>query len=94
MSNRFLQVADLYKRIYITNKAKKNYINKSLITDCHLPKKTSFILKKKEYTTYIKNRCILTGRSRAVSKNFKISRMPLKNLILHGFISGVTKYSW
>jgi ribosomal protein S14 len=94
MSNKFLQVSDFYKRLLLVNKTKKNYINSSLKNDCYLPKHISYLLKNKHPTTYIKNRCVLTGRSRAVSKQFKLNRMPLKNLILHGFISGVTKYSW
>lgn len=94
MSNKFLQVSDLYKRIHLISKTKKNYINKSLINDCFIPKNLSFTQKKFQPITFIKNRCVLTGRSRAVYKKFKMGRMPLKNLILHGFISGVTKYSW
>lgn len=94
MSNKFLQISDFYKRLYLSTKIKKNYLVKSFKNDSYLPKSISHTLKKYNATTYIKNRCILTGRSRAVSRHFKINRMPLKNLILHGFISGVSKYSW
>lgn len=94
MSNKFLQVSDFYKRLLLVKKTKKNYVNSALKNDCYLPKNIAYLLKKKQSTTFIKNRCVFTGRSRAVLKQFRLSRMPLKNLILHGFISGVTKYSW
>lgn len=93
MSNKFLQVSDMYKRINAINKVKKNYLQNSLKNDCFLPK-TSFTIKKKQPITSIKNRCVLTGRSRAVFRLFRLSRMSFKYLALHGFLPGITKYSW
>jgi len=44
--------------------------------------------------TRIRNRCELTGRSRAVYRRFKLSRIALRDLASVGLIPGVTKSSW
>jgi small subunit ribosomal protein S14 len=40
------------------------------------------------------NRCLLTGRSRAVLRKFKVSRIMLRELALAGKIPGLKKASW
>ncbi len=40
------------------------------------------------------NRCQITGRSRAVLRKFKISRIMLRELALAGQIPGLRKASW
>jgi small subunit ribosomal protein S14 len=45
-------------------------------------------------TIRIRNRCELTGRSRAVYRRFKLSRIMLRKLASEGQIPGVTKSSW
>lgn len=42
-------------------------------------------------TTRIKNRCVITGRSAAVSRDFKISRIKLRELASFGQLPGVRK---
>jgi ribosomal protein S14 len=42
----------------------------------------------------IRNRCILTGRSRAVYRFCKISRIKLRELASSGLIAGIKKSSW
>ena len=44
--------------------------------------------------TRCKNRCQLTGRSRAYLRKFKISRIMLRELALAGKIPGLKKASW
>lgn len=44
--------------------------------------------------TRIRNRCILTGRSRSIYKQFRVSRIVFRNLASQGFIMGVKKASW
>jgi small subunit ribosomal protein S14 len=41
-----------------------------------------------------KNRCEITGRSRAYLRKFKISRIMLRELALKGMIPGMKKASW
>ncbi len=42
----------------------------------------------------VRNRCELTGRSRAVYRDFKLCRNKFRELALQGLIPGVTKASW
>ena len=42
----------------------------------------------------LRNRCQLTGRSRAVLRKFKVSRIMLRELALAGKIPGLKKASW
>ena len=44
--------------------------------------------------TRIRSMCALTGRSRAVYRKFKISRIKLRELALEGKIPGMRKASW
>jgi small subunit ribosomal protein S14 len=44
--------------------------------------------------TRIRNRCELTGRSRAYYRKFRLSRVMLRDLANKGLIPGVTKSSW
>lgn len=44
--------------------------------------------------TRIKNRCSITGRSRAYYRKFGVSRIQLRELVSFGKIPGVIKASW
>jgi small subunit ribosomal protein S14 len=44
--------------------------------------------------TRVRSLCALTGRSRAVYRKFKISRIKLRELALEGKIPGMRKSSW
>jgi len=44
--------------------------------------------------TRVRNLCALTGRSRAVYRKFKISRIMLRELALQGMVPGMRKASW
>lgn len=44
--------------------------------------------------TRLNNRCIITGRGKAVHRSFRISRIELRNLSGKGLISGLKKSSW
>ena len=60
--------------------------NKAQIALSKLPKDSSKIR--------IKNRCVLTGRSKGVFRYFKLSRIQLRQLTLEGNIPGYSKTSW
>ena len=62
-------------------KAKKDYMGLS-----QLPRDAS--------PTRVVNRCEVSGRRRALSRRFKISRLTFRELASGGFIPGVTKSSW
>lgn len=42
----------------------------------------------------LRNRCQMTGRSRAFLRKFKVSRLTFRELALRGMIPGITKASW
>ena len=44
--------------------------------------------------TRVRNRCELTGRSRAYYRKFRLSRIMLRDLATKGLSPGVTKSSW
>jgi small subunit ribosomal protein S14 len=44
--------------------------------------------------TRIRNRCELTGRSRAYYRKFRLSRIMLREMGNQGLIPGLTKSSW
>ena len=44
--------------------------------------------------TRLRNRCQITGRSRAVYRKFKVCRIMLRELALAGQIPGLRKASW
>ena len=44
--------------------------------------------------TRVRSMCALTGRSRAVYRKFKLSRIMLRELALQGKIPGMRKASW
>ena len=44
--------------------------------------------------TRVRNRCEMTGRSRAYYRKFRLSRITLRDLANKGQIPGVTKSSW
>ena len=44
--------------------------------------------------TRVRNRCELTGRSRAVYRKFRLSRIMVRELGNQGLIPGLTKSSW
>lgn len=42
----------------------------------------------------VRNRCLLTGRAKSVHRQFKVSRIALRELASMGLINGLTKSSW
>ena len=44
--------------------------------------------------TRFRNRCYLTGRSRAFYRKFGVSRITLRELVSNGLVPGVIKASW
>ena len=42
----------------------------------------------------LSNRCLITGRTHSVLKNFRMSRIKIRELISSGLINGTKKSSW
>lgn len=71
--------------IYNNNILKHIRINAMILLN-KLPKDSSSVR--------IHNRCIITGRSRSIYRDFKISRIILRNYAHNGSLPGITKSSW
>jgi ribosomal protein S14 len=57
--------------------------------------KSNFIVNPyNSFKTHIKNFCIVSGRSRAIHKKFKVSRILLRELSSKGYFFGLKKASW
>lgn len=72
---------------------------KSIYSDQHLPKIIRFGAHLELNTlsgnkSVIRNRCILTGRARAIFRSFRVSRILYRQLADEGFLPGVRKASW
>lgn len=92
---------DKNRRKLISKYELKRIQYKSLIKDFSIPKeiKTLYIdklnkLPRNSSKTRSRNRCIITGRGRAVFSFCKLSRISLRNLASKGLLPGVKKSSW
>ena len=80
---------------------KKHKILKSIIRDDSLPFLVRYnaylrlsCFSKKCSKVKIKNRCILTNRSKGVLRDFKLSRLVFRKMALKGELVGIQKSSW
>lgn len=76
-------------------------ILKSISKNFKLPKQLRWEIKDNNFKldmnssiTRIKNRCILTGRSKSIYRFFKLSRLQLRLLASKSLLPGVNKYNW
>lgn len=86
------------------NTLNKNNINNRVLklfcSDFYIPieyRSSFFTIKNNSNSTLSgkpRNRCIITGRTRAVNKYCKLTRMMFKNLAVKGYLVGFKKYSW
>lgn len=92
---------DKKKRNLVLKFEKKRLFLKSIANDMLVPKKQRFeatlelaSLPRSSSKVRVKNRCLLTGRSKSVYRELKISRIMLRELCSSGMIPGLKKSSW
>ena len=94
------QIDQLRRRLF-KNTEEKRVLLKAISKDSHLPWKirqeaicrlTS--LPRNSSKTRVRNRCILTGRTRSIEQPFKLSRISFRQLAARGLLPGVYKASW
>lgn len=92
---------DKHRRILHRKQELKRLQYKSIIENRSLPAKmrVQYIQKLNQLPrdgslVRIRNRCILTGRARAVYKFCKLSRLSLRELAAQGKLAGISKSSW
>lgn len=61
-------------------------LRKNIIVSDKFSIKSSFVR--------LKNYCVLTGRSKSIYSDFKLSRIKLRELALDCLVNGVKKSSW
>ena len=83
-----------------TQKEKRNQL-KSVIYNMNIPKEMRFLatlhlakLPRNGSKVRIRNRCLLTGRSRSIYRYFKLSRIMVREFASMGLLTGVKKSSW
>ena len=92
---------DLKRRRLVAKYEKKRLALKRILKDktisAELRKQTQEALEKlprNSSPVRLHNRCIVTGRPRAVSRFFGLSRIKLREMALQGRLPGVSKASW
>lgn len=96
-----LILKDKKRRKLYAQYEKKKYILKYIKNNLILQKKFRekaqiklFLFPRNSSITRIRNRCILTNRSRSIYRKFKFSRLMFRKLALNGKIPGVRKAIW
>ena len=88
---RFLMFKYEFKRMFL------KYIIFNQLFDSYYRQYAQYVLNtlpKNSSRVRVKNRCIITGRAKSVYKNFRVSRIILKQFGLSGRIPGLQKASW
>jgi small subunit ribosomal protein S14 len=100
MSAKLVINKEYTNRILLSN----NNLNKRILNlfnrDLFIPIETRTIVtaSRNKYISLLscktRNRCIISGRARAVSSYVKLTRMMFKNLATKGALTGISKHSW
>ena len=77
-----VQYKSIIKNSFIPGQIKDQYVSKLNKIDRNSSK------------VRIKNRCVLTGRGKAVYRFFRLSRIAFRELAAQGLLLGVSKSSW
>ena len=92
---------DAARRLLAAKYELKRMHYRALLQDRNLPssirqKFVSFLsaLPRNSSKTRIRNRCIITGRSRSIYSQFRMSRIVFREMASNGLIPGIYKSSW
>jgi len=92
---------DIRRRVVVRRDKNRRKILRNQARDVCMPLKSRYkamtklaSLNRDGIKPRVRNRCLETGRSRGLSRDFKLSRTILRNRILDGSIPGVYKSSW
>lgn len=91
----FSKKTDSFNRIHFKNKEYILLLRKLLLRSTNISRfyKKSRLIREGYLEVKINNRCILTGRTHAVYKGFKVSRFILKGMSSLGYLPGIRKCS-
>lgn len=92
---------DANKRIHFARVEETRVMLRALIKDRSLPQHIRFdmsmelnALPRHSTRSKIHNRCVRTGRAKSVYRQFKMSRICLRELMAYGALPGLKKASW
>ena len=92
---------DRARRLSVFWTEQQRLLYRAILQDRNLPHslRYAFILKlntlpRNSISVRVRNRCVLTGRSRGIIRHFKCSRISLRELVSGGQVPGLTKSSW
>jgi small subunit ribosomal protein S14 len=92
-----LLLKDFKRRLFVRFFQHHRISYKSLQSNLLLPSSFRFFASTQLLSKYspskLRNRCVLTGRSRGISNYFKISRIMLRHLSSQGLLPGLKKSS-
>jgi small subunit ribosomal protein S14 len=97
--NKALVVRDIKRRNLVKQQYTNRLIYKKIFYDTRQPVPLRYYafnslssLAKDSSPVRVKNRCVLTGRARAVSRDYKISRIQFRELVSFLQLPGFFKY--
>lgn len=100
--SRTLEIKDYKKRFRVYSFEPKAVVLRSIISNCMLSSEFRIfsrfelfrLTSKLKFPSTFRNRCLITGRLRAVVPYFKVSRIEFRRIAKLGKFMGVTKSSW
>ena len=92
---------DAHKRTLVARREHIRVLYKAILADLSLPAKVRYAVAKALYAlqrktapTGIVNRCVHSGRAKAVYRKWKLSRISLRQKMTFGLLPGLIKASW
>jgi small subunit ribosomal protein S14 len=91
----FSKKTDSFRRIHFKNKEYILLFRKLLLRSTNISRfyKKLSVLKVSYLRVRVNNNCILTGRTHAIYRGFKVSRFVLKGMSSLGYLPGIRKCS-
>ena len=98
---KYLKEKDIRNRYFVRENEMQLILLRSLSKDrrLSLTERLAFRmqmldLNKKSFSTRLKNRCLISGRARGVLRDFKMSRLQVRDFGFRGLLYGIRKASW
>ena len=98
---KYLKEKDIKNRYVVRKNEMQLILLRALSKDKRLPLTQRLIfrmqmldLSKRSFSTRLKNRCLISGRGRGVLRDFKMSRLQVRDMGFRGLLYGIRKASW
>lgn len=97
-SSKYTEADRLHRKKFIGSELKR-LVLKSITLDTHLSisirlKAQLLLTNTCGSATFIKNRCIVTGRPHGIIRMYRLSRIAFRKIVGQGYLPGVNKSSW